>query len=385
MSTLRILLDQLVAPVPGGIGRYAENLTRELVRNAPSGWVVEGALPAVSRAEAARVEARLPELAAIRYLGLPRKALAEAWRRGAATGGPGADADAVLAPSLFAPLSLRSKPTTVTIHDLVPWHHPGTLTPRGAAWHRDMGARAAKRAAAITTPTHWVAEQLAQELHLDAVPHVVSGAPSPELVPLVREAAEEVADRHRLPEHFILAVGTLEPRKRLAALVRALAHPDLEHVHLVVAGPEGWGETSLGEVALEAGITPARVQALGFISDTDLAALYRLADAFVMPSLDEGFGLPLVEAMKLGCPVVHSDAGALVEVAGGAGVVVELEDVAGGEPEEIYVARLAESIGDLLEDAPRRAELVERGRARAAEFTWARSAQDMWEVILATQ
>lgn len=385
MSTLRILLDQLVAPVPGGIGRYAENLTRELVRNAPSGWVVEGALPAVSRAEAARVEARLPELAAIRYLGLPRKALAEAWRRGAATGGPGVDADAVLAPSLFAPLSLRSKPTTVTIHDLVPWHHPGTLTPRGAAWHRDMGARAAKRAAAITTPTHWVAEQLAQELHLDAVPHVVSGAPSPELVPLVREAAEEVADRHRLPEHFILAVGTLEPRKRLAALVRALAHPDLEHVHLVVAGPEGWGETSLGEVALEAGITPARVQALGFISDTDLAALYRLADAFVMPSLDEGFGLPLVEAMKLGCPVVHSDAGALVEVAGGAGVVVELEDVAGGEPEEIYVARLAESIGDLLEDAPRRAELVERGRARAVEFTWARSAQDMWEVILATQ
>lgn len=384
MSTLRILLDQLVAPVPGGIGRYAENLTRELVRNAPSGWSVEGALPAVSRAEAARVEARLPELSDIKHLGLPRKALAEAWRRGAATSGPGAGADAVLAPSLFAPLSLRSQPTTVTVHDLVPWRHPGTLTPRGASWHRDMGARAAKRAAALTTPTNWVARELASELHLDELPHVVSGAPSPELVPLVREAAEEVADRHRLPEHFILAVGTLEPRKRLASLVRALARPDLEHTHLVVAGPEGWGETSLGEVALEAGITPARVQALGFISDTDLAALYRLADAFVMPSLDEGFGLPVVEAMKLGCPVVHSNAGALVEVAGGAGVVVELEDVAGGEPEEIYVARLAETIGNLIEDEARRAELAELGRARAAEFTWARSAQEMWKVILST-
>ena len=71
--------------------------------------------------------------------------------------------------------------------------------------------------------------------------------------------------------------------------------------------------------------------------------------------------------------------------AGGAGVAVELEDVAGGEPEEIYVARLAETIGNVIEDEPLRAQLAERGRARAAEFTWARSAEEMWKVILSTQ
>lgn len=379
MSVLRIILDQLAAPVPGGVGRYAENLARELAGTAPEGWRVDGLLPAVSKAQLARVAARLPELDGVRELAMPRKVLAEAWRHGAVAGGSGAGADVVFAPSLFAPLGPRSQPTVVTIHDAVPWTFPETLTARGAAWHRDLAARAARHAALITTPTAAVARALEELLEPRAPIAVIPGAPSRELVPLVPAAAEEVSDRHRLPQRFILAVGTLEPRKRLEALVLALGEEELRDVALVVAGPEGWGDVHLAEVAGRAGVAANRVRPLGFVSNTDLAALYQLADVFIMPSREEGFGLPLVEAMRLGCPVVHSDAAALVEVADGAGVSVPLERE--GESQDDFVRRLAVAIAGLLGDPARRAECVERGRARAAEFSWRASAEQLWERV----
>ncbi|CAG7844255.1 D-inositol 3-phosphate glycosyltransferase [Pseudoclavibacter triregionum] len=379
MRTLRVVLDQLVAPVPGGIGRYAENLVRELAAVDGGRWRIEGLLPAVSEAAAARVGMRLPELDGIRRLAAPRRVLAETWRRGIVGTLPGQGADAVFAPSLFAPLVGRGAPTVVTIHDAVPWSCPETLTPRGAAWHRALGERAAKHAAAITAPTAAVARQLEEVLGLSSPVHVVPGAPSPELGRAVPAAMEVVADRHRLPSRFILAVGTLEPRKRLSALVRALGEEPLRDATLVIAGPSGWGGVHLSELASEAGVGADRVRPLGFVSDTDLAALYQLADAFVMPSRDEGFGLPLVEAMRLGCPVVHSDAPALVEVAGGAGVEVAQER--DGEPESAFVGRLAAAIAGLLGDAEAREACAERGRARAEDFSWRASAEAMWRVI----
>ena len=154
-----------------------------------------------------------------------------------------------------------------------------------------------------------------------------------------------------MPERFALFVGTVEPRKNLANLAAAMAHlPDLP---LVVAGAAGWGDA-----------TPRRatVRFLGFVPDGDLAGLYAAADVFCYPSLREGYGLPVLEAMAQGTPVVTSRATSTEEAAGGAAVLVDpldVDDIARG----------------VLEALDRRDELAAAGRTRAAAQTWARTAE----------
>lgn len=378
---LRILLTQLTAQVPGGIGRYTEELTRAMLENRPNGWQVEGVIGRVGTDERRRVHEALPGLDALRSLRLPNRALSESWRRGLLVSGVGRGADAVFAPSLLAPLGPSAAPTVVTIHDAVPWTRPETLTPRGAAWHRDMGARAGVHAAAVTAPTGAVAEELRGLIHPRGLLEVVPGAPSGDFSPRPDAALQAVRERFALPDRFILAVGTLEPRKRLASLIRCLADArfDADPVPLVIAGPEGWGGVRVDEIAQQAGLRQGRVRALGRVSDEELVALYQLATVTAMPSADEGFGLPVIEAMASGCPVVHSDAPALIEVGGGAGVSVERERA--DEDESVFEARLAEVLQRVLSDDALRAELSKRGRGRASEFSWARSAKRMWELI----
>ena len=158
----------------------------------------------------------------------------------------------------------------------------------------------------------------------------------------------EVRDRYRLPDRFVLFVGTLEPRKNLAGLVAAMA--ELPEFELVVVGPSGWGA--------EVPHPPAdRARVLGFVEAAELAALYRAASVFCYPSFWEGFGLPILEAMAHGVPVVTSRGGATEEIAGDAAVLVDPHDPA--------------AIADGIRAAHERAsELAAAGRARAAAFTW---------------
>jgi glycosyltransferase involved in cell wall biosynthesis len=172
----------------------------------------------------------------------------------------------------------------------------------------------------------------------------------------------EVRARYELPERFILSVGTLQPRKNFVRLIEAygrlierMAHP----VHLVIAGQKGWLFEPIFRRVEELGFKE-RVTFLGFFADEDLPVLYNLADLFVLPSLYEGFGLPPLEAMACGIPVIASDVSSLPEVLGDAAKMVDPLDV----------GALANVMHRVLSDEPLRRRMVGKGLARAARFTW---------------
>lgn len=375
MTTLRVILDQIIAPVPGGIGRYAEELTRNLIAVAPRGSGVAGFVSASPPSDYSRITDRLPGLSALYKSPFDRRQLSLAWQHGF-TSLPGEGL--VHATSILAPLSRHDRrrtpdtQTVVTIHDAVPWTHPETLSPRGAAWHRAMGKRAEKYADAIVVPTHAAGAALAEHLDVGARIRVIGGAPSEGLH--APDDADERAARLGLPDRYLLAVGTLEPRKGLEPLIHALARGIPTDVPLLVVGQAGWGDLDLAEVSAAAGLAPDRVRQLGRLSDPDLAVALSRATVFVFPSLAEGFGLPVVEAFSLGTPVVHSDAPAVSEVAGGAGLEVELAPGAG------YSDRLTEAIRCVLEDDQLAARLAIAGRDRAQAFSWRDSAEKVWQL-----
>ncbi|HEY4268832.1 MAG TPA: glycosyltransferase family 1 protein [Galbitalea sp.] len=375
MSTLRVIVDQILAPVPGGIGRYAEELTRALIQTAPVGTSVAGIVSASPDDQYAKLAEKLPELTELYKSPLARRELSLAWQHGF-TVLPGKGM--VHATSMLAPLyrhdrvNDRENQTAITIHDVVPWTHPETLTPRGVRWHKAMAARAYKYADAVVVDTHAVAQQLSEYFDFGDRVRVVSAAVGSALK--VPDDADERSERLDLPERYLLAVGTLEPRKGLEPLIRSLALPQTDDVPLLIIGPPGWGDIDVASIARGAGLTDGRVRTLGYLSDQDLATAISRATAFAFPSLAEGFGLPVLEAMSLGTPVIHSDDAAVMEVASDAGIAVEREDAAG------YPERLADAIGLVVSDAELRSRLGYQGVDRSHAFSWRASAEKVWQL-----
>ncbi|MCW2778672.1 MAG: glycosyl transferase group 1, partial [Frankiales bacterium] len=283
---------------------------------------------------------------------LPRRALVAAWERGV---GPGVRGDVVLAPTPLAP-PRRGRPLVVVVHDAVPWTHPSTLTPRGVAWHRRAVERAARDADLVVVPTHAVARALREHVRVDRLQVVGEGA----LLDLPPDAVAR-ATRMQLPERYLLTVATLEPRKGLDVLVPALRAVDLP---LLCVGQPGWGGLDLPALAAQHGVAD-RVRVLGRVPDADLAVLVDRATALVVPSRAEGFGLPLLEAMRLGTPVLTSDTPALVEVGGGAAAVTALDD-------------LPSALAALVADPAALARLRAAGPVRAQAYTWDGAAAALW-------
>ncbi len=375
MTTLRVIVDQIVAPIPGGIGRYTEELTRELIRTAPAGCDVAGIVSASPEQDYELLTTLLPDLSGLFKSTLARRELELAWQHGF-TRLPGSGM--LHATGLFAPLSKHDhlnnsgEQSVVTIHDVIPWTHPEALSPRRLGWDRGMAKRAQRYADAVVVPTHAIAAQLAEVADFGDRIRVIGGAVSSKLTlpvdPDVRAA------RLELPDRYILSVGTLQPHKGVVSLIRALARPELAGVPLLIAGPEGWKGLDIAGIALEAGVEPDRVRSLGYLADADLAVALDRAAVFVFPSLAEGFGLPVIEAFNFGVPVVHSDDPAVVEVADGAGIVVQRDDPEG------YPERLAAAISSVLEDPVLAERLNFLGRDRAKAFSWADSAEKVWQL-----
>jgi glycosyltransferase involved in cell wall biosynthesis len=262
-----------------------------------------------------------------------------------------ARADVHHCPLPRAPLTRGRPPLVVTVHDLAVLRFPETLS----GWNRRYSRATLARVLAAADRVVCVSEDTARDCaELAGVARerlrVVPNGVAPVFATAEPPAAEIAGD-------YVLFVGTPEPRKNLARLVDATRRGDLR---LVVAGGEGWG------AALPTG--DAHVTALGFVEDDErLHGLYAHAACLALPSLHEGFGLPALEAMASGCPVVAARAGALPEVCGDAAVLVEptsVESIAGG---------IAEALG-------RREELRTAGLARAAGFTWAAAAERLVDV-----
>ena len=186
-----------------------------------------------------------------------------------------------------------------------------------------------------------------------------------------RERLAKVREKYGLHHEFILFVGAIEPRKNLGTLVDAyLADSLSDRFDLVLAGGLGWDYSGLLQKIAASG-RRERIRMPGYVDDTDLPALYSAAEAFVYPSLYEGFGLPVLEAMACGTPVITSSVSSLPEVAGEAGILVDPSDT----------GALASELRRVLMDAGLREELSRRGRERAKLFTWEQTAEKTLEAF----
>ena len=257
----------------------------------------------------------------------------------------------------------------VTFHDvtffLLPERYPALRRAYFRAASR-AGARLCDMAIAVSNTVRADLEQ-----HLQMPPERVRAVPlaaAPSYRPVDDPATlAAVRAKFGLPDRFILNVGALEPGKNQATLVRAFHHlkgQDLSQ-GLVIAGPPAWRYERLLRLVDKLGLTD-QVRFLDYVPADDLVALYNLADLFVFPSLYEGFGLPPLEAMASGLPVVASTAPALREVLDGAALLVQPLDV----------PALAEAMAAALGDEPLRNHLREAGLQRAALFSWERTARE---------
>lgn len=260
-------------------------------------------------------------------------------------------------------------PMVVTIYDMTLWVCPEYHPARRLATMRPIIPLAARQADAIITASHSARDDIVRILGVPSGKvHVVYGAPSAPFRPIGDRAyLEDVRRVYHLPEPFILHVGTLEPRKNLVRLLEAFAQLHLRGSvphHMVFVGKPGWSYQNIGAAVSRLGIANA-VHFLDFVPVDVLAAIYNLADALVFPSLYEGFGLPVVEAMACGTPVITSPNGSLREVAGGAAEYVN----------PIDTQSIADGIQHILASPARRAELRARGLARSGCFSWERAAR----------
>ncbi|MGH9278423.1 MAG: glycosyltransferase family 4 protein [Acidimicrobiales bacterium] len=341
-TQLLFVAEHLRGRVPGGIGTYARGLLQGLAALGPDGpdvtlWASRGDPPAGLAGPAVTSP-------------LPGKALVWGWDRGWFP--PPKGFEAVHAPSLAAPPA-GDTPLAVTVHDLAWRRFPETFPARGRRWHEAALGRAVGRAAALVTPSQQTADDL-----------LAAGAPAERV-----EVVEEGVDHLPVPDHagatrllarlgvrdgYLLTASTLEPRKNLARLVAAYAaaRPRLpEPWPLVVAGPAGWGPSlAPGEGVLLAGNLDLGV----------LTGLYSRARVVASVPLFEGFGLPAVEAMACGAPVLASRQPSI----GAAAYVVDPLDA----------DAIATGLARLATDEALRSDLVAAGHARAAELTWANAA-----------
>lgn len=372
MTTLRVIIDEMLSPTPGSVARYSEELTRELINAAPTNCYVEAFVSASTEAEYDLIADRLPNLAKLHKSALSRRELRASWQHGF-TKVPGQGM--LHATSLMAPLRRhdrlnRGEQIAVTVHDVVAWTRPESLGSRQASWARAMLQRAEKYADAIVVPSHTVAQQLEDIANFGDRVRVISGAASASL--RIPENIDERANELDLPQRFLLAIGGLDPHRGIDHLIRALRELD-DDVVLLLVGPEP-GDAAIAEFLDAENISADRVRCMGTITNDDLSVVFDHASAFVYPNLDVGFGMPVLEALSFGIPVVHSDAPALLELAADAGVVVERE------PGEGYSEALAEGIKRVLNDAPFAERLFYAGQDRARAFSWRMSAEKVWQL-----
>jgi len=282
-------------------------------------------------------------------------------------------------PDFTLPPALRAR-TLVTVHDLSFLRVPDCFPDGLLRYLKAAVPRAVRRADHVIADSHNTRRDVMTLL----------GAPGSKVTvihcgvePRFRRMTDAADDRtlttvrrkYDLPDQFILSVGTIQPRKNFARLVEAFGILDsqfaIRNLHLVIAGGKGWLYDGVLNKVKASGLE-SRVHLIGFVNDADLPALYNLSRLFAFPSLYEGFGLPPLEAMACGTPVVCSKASSLPEVVGDAALTVDPLDV----------TELAEAMRRAIEDESLRSSLVQRGLVRAAQFTWSKAAEELLKVYL---
>lgn len=280
----------------------------------------------------------------------------------------GVGSDVVLAPNFVAP-AWGGFETAVMVHDLAFVHFPQTTTRAKRTYYRLMVRRSVRRARRIFVSTRTVADELVEfePLVADRIRLTPEGVAPTFLAQEDDEEDQPTAGGLRRPRGDFLFVGTLEPRKNLERLLKAhgnLCRQDPAFPALRLVGGRGWEDAGIQD-ALRGHPDPRRLVRLGYCGVEELKAEYDRALAFVFPSLYEGFGLPVLEAMSRGCPVLTSRGTATEEVASGAALLVD----------PMQVGEIEAGMARLARDLRLRSRLRRRGRARAGTFSWSRCAQ----------
>lgn len=372
-----ILIDVTAAVRQGaGIGRYARELTRAILQAFPEHRYT---LFYAGPLRFPLLEAEVPGVR-WRAAPLPEKGMVWLWHRLGlplpleAVTGP---ADLVYSPDFLLPPTLPGRRTLLTVHDLSFEIMPETLPEPLVAYLRRNVPRAVRRATHVLADSESTRQDL---LRLWGVPEervtVLYSGVEPRFQPIVDPAAHaRVRARYGLgPWPFLLAVGTVQPRKNYPRLIEAFAAVVREGTfpegHLVLVGEKGWKAEGTFEAIRRSGMAD-RIHWLGFVADEDLPILYSMATAFAMVSRYEGFGLPALEAMACGTPVVVSRTSSLPEVVGEAGVQVDPESV----------MDIAQGLRAVLADPARREALRRAGLERARRFTWEAAARRWGEIV----
>ncbi len=255
----------------------------------------------------------------------------------------------------------RSLPAVVTIHDLVWRRFPETMPWQARVLEWAAMSVSIARAQQVIAVSQFTADELAH-----FYPAAAGRCSVVHLAARRLSAVSVAADA----SPYFLFVGTQEPRKNLEVLLQAVALLPATHQRLLVAGAPGWGGIDAKALATELGIAD-RVEILGYVDDRRLAELYAGATALVFPSIYEGFGLPVVEAMSRGIPVIVSDRASLPEVAGDAGIVVATDSPQG----------LAAAMEKLATDETWRTGCAARSQQRSRDFSWERAAQQTLAIL----
>lgn len=270
----------------------------------------------------------------------------------------------------FAPKWLR---VVATVHDLVAWLFATRHHLKATIIERITLPLAVKRITKFVS----VSENTKRDLrHFFRIPseniEVIPCGVDERFTPLSSSEKEAFKRGRKLPRHFLLAVGTLEPRKNFVRLIKAFAEVVRKHPEysLVIIGGKGWYFEKIFETVKSYELEDSVLFA-GYVEEKDLVGYYNVADGFIFPSLYEGFGIPPLEAMKSGCPVIASNISSIPEVVEGAGILVDPSSISG----------LRDAMIRLIESPELREELSRKGREQSKKFTWRSAADQLYRLF----
>jgi len=383
---MRIGIDYTAAARQrAGIGRYTRELIAALLALVgqdailPHQYTLFAAVGGLPRAhwqrEIDRLRAIRHSQLAIRTLPLSDDWLARLWHRlrlpvpVETITGP---LDIFYSPDFVLPPTRRGTRALLTVHDLSFLHYPEHFVPKLVQYLTQVVTRSVARADRVLADSEATRADLIA--HLGTAPEKVtvlySGVDARFCPQSEPGEAERIRARYSIGNRpYVLGVGTVQPRKNYVRLIQAFAQLTNQSTdQLLIAGGKGW---LYEDILAEAEKHPNSVRVLGFVDDGDLPALYRNASLFAFPSLYEGFGLPVLEAMACGAPVVCSDVSSLPEVAGDAALLVDPLDA----------KELTAAMARALADADLRQEMVSQGLAQAARFTWEKAARQLADTL----
>jgi glycosyltransferase involved in cell wall biosynthesis len=305
-----------------------------------------------------------------------------AWHRAVIKDLKKQEVEIFLAPSSFIIPALLPKKspikTVVTVHDLIAFLYPTTHNKKAVIIEKLLLKKALKKATHLTTVSENTKKDLMEKFSTpEEKISLIQCAASDHLIPIERTEKslgnlKKFQSKTNLPHKFFLSVGTIEPRKNYETLIQAFSmiHKKHPNHHLLIVGGQGWGKNELEDL-IRKNYLQKYVHFLGYVTSKTLNRIYNLAEAFVFPSYYEGFGMPPLEAMQAGCPVIASHTSSIPEVVGEAAMLCDP-----GNP-----AEFAKAMDSIAKNEQARQELINKGRIQSKNFSWEDSAQKLYSLI----